>query len=295
MNSIFETIEGTVDPKYLLVRDNPRFHEQKLFLESLWQVFLPYADPKFKNELALQFHPRFWEMYLACTLLELGFDLVPRNSAYGPDIQINLHDKRVWIEATAPDAGFGGDVVPGYSELENSIQFIQVPEEQMILRLTNSFYKKCQRYEKYASSGLISNNDVFVIAINGFDIPHILGEDEIPYIVKSVLPFGNLTVSIDIEEMKPTEQFYQYRGHIQKKSGSEVPTKAFQDPSYSFVAGILYSTAELWNLPRSLGEDFLFVHNPTANQGLDKGWISRGRSTWVEDNQLRFKKNEESA
>jgi hypothetical protein len=295
MSNLFEPIQTATDQKYLLVRDDPRFHEQRLFLESLWSNFSPFADPDFKSQLAIQFHPRFWEMYLACTLNELGFNLIPRKSAYGPDIQIKLNDRSLWIEATAPDAGIGADAVPGYSNLEDSIEFIRVPEEQIILRLTNSFYKKCQRYNEYVSSGLISKNDIFVIGINGFDIPHILGEDEIPYIVKSVLPFGNLTVTIDIEKMEPMEEFYQYRGHIQKKSGANVPTKAFQDPSYSFVAGVLYSTAELWNHLPSLGEDFLFVHNPITNQELGKEWIKRGRSVWVEDNQLRFKKNGESA
>jgi hypothetical protein len=134
---------------------------------------------------------------------------------------------------------------------------------------------------------------VFVIAINGFDIPHIFSEDEIPYIVKSVLPFGDLTVTLDIKEMKPIDEFYAYRGHIQKRSGANVSTKAFQDPTYAFVSGVLYSTAELWNLPRCLGSDFLVVHNPIANQRLDKAWISRGRYFWVEDDQLRFKKDSE--
>ena len=295
MSTLFESIQVAFDKKYLLVRDDPRFHEQKLFLESLWRMISPFADPDFRSQLAIQFQPRFWEMYLACVLIEAGFELVPRVSSYGPDIQINLNNKRVWIEATAPDAGVGEDAVPGNSNFENSIQFIRVPEEQLILRLTNSFYKKCKRYEEYVSSGLVAKNDVFVIAINGFDIPYILTEDEIPYIVKSVLPLGNLTVTIDIDEMKPTDQFYQYRGHIQKKSGANVPTKAFQDPTYSFVAGVLYSTVELWNQPPSLGEDFLFVHNPTTRQGVDKDWIRRGRSLWVEDNQLRFKRNGESA
>lgn len=295
MSTLFEPMQAASEQKYLLVRDDPRFHEQRLFLESLWRVFSPFADPNFKSALALQFHPRFWEMYLACTLLETGFDLIPRKSASGPDIQIMLNHKRVWIEATAPNAGIGDDAVPGYSNFEDAIEVIEEPEEQMILRLTNSFYKKCNSYKRYVTSGLISKNDVFIIAINGFDIPHILGEDEIPYIVKSVLPFGNLTVTIDIDEMKPIDQFYQYRAHIQKKSGANVPTKAFQDSHYSFVAGVLYSTAELWNHPSSLGEDFLFVHNPIANQGLEKDWISRGRSVWVEDNELRFMKNAESA
>ena len=153
MNDLFESVKVASDEKYLHVRDDPRFHKQKIILESLWHMFCPFADPNFKSELAIQFHPRFWEMYLACTFIEIGFDLVPRKSAYGPDIQINLEDRSLWIEATAPGAGIGDDAVPGYSRLEDSIEFIRVPEEQMILRLTNSFYKKCQRYAEYVSNG----------------------------------------------------------------------------------------------------------------------------------------------
>jgi hypothetical protein len=272
MNYLFESVKDPKDQKYLLVRDDPRFHEQRVFLQNLWNVFSPFADPDFKSELAKQFHPRFWEMYLTCTLIDMGFNLIPRKSSYGPDIQIDLNGKSLWIEATAPNAGSGDDAVPGYSENE----VIQVPEEQIILRLTNSFYKKCKMYEEYVKSRLILKNDVYVIAINGFDVPHILGENEIPYIAKSVLPIGDFSVTFNIDEMRPIDEFYKYRGNIHKKSGANVSTKAFQDPNYSFVSGVLYSTAELWNLPASLGSDFIFVHNPIANQTLDKKSISRG-------------------
>ena len=233
-------------------------------------------------------------MYLACTLIEMGFDLVPRTSADRPDTQINFGSRSIWIEATASSAGIGDDAVPGYSEREDSIEWIRIPEEQMILRLTNSFYKKCQSYERHFSSGLISKNDVFVIAINGFDVPHIRPEDDIPYIVKFVLPFGDLTIAFDIKEMKLIDEFYKYRDHIQKRLGSPVPTTAFQNPSYSFVSGVIYSTAELWNLPACLGCDFLFVYNPLANQVLDKRWMGRGKYIWVEDDQLRFDKSSKS-
>jgi hypothetical protein len=294
MSTLFEAFQTPIDPKYSLVRDDPRFQEQKLFLENLWSVFAPFADPNYKSELANKFHPRFWEMYLACTLIEMGFQLIPRTSSYGPDIQINLNGRNLWIEATAPDAGTGDDAVPGYPNSDDFIQWTRVPEEQIILRLTNSLYKKCQKYHEYVSSGLVSENDLFVIAINGFDVPHISSEDEIPLIVKSVLPFGDLTITLDINEMKPTDEFYKYREYIQKKSGANVLTKTFQDPSYSFISGLIYSTAELWNRPIRLGEDFLFVHNPIANQILDKGWIGRGKYIWVEGDQLKFARSRDS-
>jgi hypothetical protein len=295
MSSLFQPIQAALDPKYLLARDDPRFHKEKLFLENLWDKFAPFADSDFGNQLALQFHPRFWEMYLASTFIEMGFDLVPHTSAYGPDIQINLKGKNLWIEAIAPDAGNGDDAVPmPQIYTGGDVEWMRVPEEQIILRLTNAFYKKCQKYQGYVSSGLIAKNDIYVIAVNGFDIPYAFGEDEIPYIVKSVFPFGNLTISLDMKDMKPVDEFYTYRGYIQKKSGANVPTIGFQNPSYSFVSGVLYSISELWNLPVSQGNDFLFIHNPLADQKLEKGWIGRGKSFWVEGDQLRFTKNSEN-
>lgn len=288
MNSLFEPLQSATDKKYLLVRSDSRFEEQRSFLESLWKKYRPFADPNFKSELASQFHPRFWEMYLSCAFLELGFDLLPRKSSYGPDIQIALNNKKVWVEATAPDEGNGDDAVPGYSNTSETIEWTRVPEEKIILRLTNSFFKKRKSFEEYISSGIVSENDICVIAINGFDIPHIFTETEIPYIVKSVLPFGDLSITLDINEMKPTNEFYTYRDNIQKRSGAPVSTKAFQDPANNFISGLLYSTAELWNLPSSLGFDFRFLHNPLAKQSLDKKWIGRGMEFWVENNQLKW-------
>jgi hypothetical protein len=292
MNNLFEPFQIATDGKYLAVRDDSRYFEQKSYLEELWQLFSPYADPHFKSELASQFQPRFWEMYLACGFIQLGFELIPRRSSYGPDIQIKLNNRNIWIEATAPDAGKGADALILH---DSSEAFIQVPEEQIILRLANSISKKCQKYAEYISSNTISANDAYVIALNGFNIPYAFADDEIPYIVKSVLPFGNLTVTYDFQSEKVIKQFYQYRNHIQKKSKSKVPTTTFQDPAYSFISGVIYSRAELWNLPTTIGDDFLFIHNPIATPGLEKQWFGRGVSFWLEDNQLKYISNSRSA
>jgi hypothetical protein len=88
MSTLFSPDQVATDQKYLLVRDDPRFYEQRLFLESLWTKFSPFADPNFKSELAVCFQARFWEMYLACALLEMGLNLIPRKSVNGPDLLI---------------------------------------------------------------------------------------------------------------------------------------------------------------------------------------------------------------
>ena len=286
MINLFEPFQNISDQRYILARDDPRFHKEKEFLERLWSVFEPFADPDFKSELAKQFQPRFWEMYLACTFIEAGFNLIPRKCSYGPDIHFKYNRKNFWVEATAPDAGSGIDAVPGYPE---GCNVIRVPEEQILLRLTNSIHEKSQKYIEYLDLGLISGEDIYIIAINGYDIPSIRQSDEIPFIVKSVLPFGNLTVTIDIDKMKSIDTFYSYRGYIKKRSGANVPTKTFQNPDFSYISGIIFSIADLWNLPQSLGCDFLFVHNPLAKHRIDLDWLCKGKVFWVEENQLKFK------
>jgi len=84
-------------------------------------------------------------------------------------------------------------------------------------------------------------------------------------------------------------RFYQFRGHLQKKSGTNISTRIFQNPAYSFISGILYSKVDLWNKPTSLGDDFIFLHNPLASQKLDIGWLNKGRYIWLEDNQIKSK------
>lgn len=285
MDNLFVPYQSGNDKRYLLVRDDSRFLDQKAYLENLWQIFSPFADSDFKSELSYQFHPRFWEMYLACALLQNGFELIPRHSPNSPDIHIRFQDRDVWIEATAPDAGIGADAL---APIDNSVGFIKVPEEQIILRLTNSIQKKCQKYQEYVSLGLISSNDVYLLGINGFDIPFsLMDKGDIPFIAKSVFPFGDMVVTIDTGQDKVIDQGYKYRKHIQKKSSSFVPTTTFQDPSYSFLSGIIYSRAELWNLPRFFGDDFLYVQNPIADQKLETNWLGCGMAFWLEGRQLK--------
>jgi hypothetical protein len=83
--------------------------------------------------------------------------------------------------------------------------------------------------------------------------------------------------------MKPIDTFFSYRGHIQKRSRAYVSTKAFQNPDFSSISGIIFSIADLWNLPNRLGDDFLFVHNPIAEHKLDIDWLGKGKVFWLEE------------
>ena len=120
------------DPILKRILPDPRYREDIQFLESIWCFYEPYADANFSIEIKKHFHARFWEMYLAYSLAELGFQLVPPESNRRPDICVLLDDKNVWIEATVPSAGSGDDAVPQLDLLEDTLEFVVVPEEKIV-------------------------------------------------------------------------------------------------------------------------------------------------------------------
>lgn len=281
---LFDASLENTDPKYRIVRDDPRYQDLKKYIEKLWTKFHPFADNSFQADIAWQFHPHFWEMYLGCALLELGFDLTPRETKDGPDLKAKFRGKTVWVEATAPDKGSGDDAVP-----EPIIdQITEVPEEKVLLRFTNSVYEKKIKLQEYILKGIVKPDEIYIVAINGFLVPYSSPRDEIHSIVKAVLPIGKESITFNLDTFEFINSSYQYRSEIEKHSGSQVPTTAFQNRDFAGISGIIYSNAELWNLPYSFGSDFLFVHNPLATNKIDHGWLKIGKYYWVEDDILRW-------
>src|SRR6266542_2240410 len=72
------------DPAYLSTRDHPRGGESTYFVEELWRRFYHLSYSPFREDARTHFHQRFWEMYLAVTLLEHDFDL-KRYGDEGPE------------------------------------------------------------------------------------------------------------------------------------------------------------------------------------------------------------------
>ena len=79
-----------------------------------------------------------------------------------------------------------------------------------------SFYfshtKKFKQYNSYRSEGIINAAD-FYITINGGRIRYSLLAPTLPYIVLSVLPFGDLAFAFDKESGK-VNSFHQYRDAV---------------------------------------------------------------------------------
>jgi len=95
------------DQQYNTIRDSPGWYPMRIrsFMEDLWRKYRPYADRNFRQQLQVDLDSRFWEMYLACILLEYSIPLSLSRADARPDILIENENGRTWIEAIAPTSG----------------------------------------------------------------------------------------------------------------------------------------------------------------------------------------------
>ena len=218
-----------------------------------------------------KFFSRFWEMYLVTSFLEDEFCLLKKKTE-GPDIKIKLEDRIIWVEAVAPGPGVetSNDRVP---DLEYGVAR-EVPDEQMKLRLTNAFREKFCKYKNYREKDLVKEEDDYVIAINGYLIGSGRNEREVPRIVRTLFPIGNMVYHIRVpnnfdQRAEIVEQSHEYQREIVKCEGSRVPTDPFLNDEYAGVSTVLYSDCCLFNFDysgnsnhRRLSRSFTLVHNP---------------------------------
>jgi len=145
----------------VIIHPLPLELETARFIEELWSQFYQLADPLFREDARNHFLQRFWEMYLAVTLIEQGFDL-HRQGDEGPEFYAVVGNSRIWFEAIAPFPGIGPDQVPQ----PISDEFSEVPIEKILLRFTNAFDEKRKRYAAALEKGIVSAEDFYVLAIN---------------------------------------------------------------------------------------------------------------------------------
>ncbi|GAI40704.1 unnamed protein product, partial [marine sediment metagenome] len=206
------------DELYRIIRDENRGVKYKSYMENLWEMYHPYADSDFPMQLPQDFHARFWEMYLTCTLICNSFKVVPKQTrSKGPDIKVGNASITIWIEAVTPTSGDPSK--PDSVSYPRMGVAQQVPDEQIILRYCSAIHDKYfDKYFKYLEDGIIRIEDCYVIALNGCKIPWPGSDYEPPRIVRSVLPFGWQVVTVDTSSHKVVNRGYQYRAYLRKAS-----------------------------------------------------------------------------
>ena len=249
--------------------------EIRATLEDLWSVYEPYADPNFVGEFAREPEVRFWEMYIACQLLEAGRELMPTsqrpNLGGQPDICVLDRGRRIWIEAVAPDVGAAGpDQVVSPVPINEGGGLMPAPERQAQLRFTSALWTKTQKIEKYMQEGVIAPDEVALVAIGAGRFGLYISEHPFPSIVSSVFPIGQEVFVFDTARDEIVRQEFEPSLQIARAAGS-IPRTAFLDPRFNKVSGLIWSRACIGNMMRS-DRPISFVHNPCADVAMAEKW-----------------------
>lgn len=279
-----------IDPAYngIVENDHPEAIKAKKFCLELWKCFEKYADEHFVAQIKIDFYARFWEMYLTCALQENGF-LVSCPKP-GPDLLLSYEKLNIWVEAIAPGNGSESseDKVP---KLKAKIAQ-EVPTEQIILRYRSAIAEKSKKYRGYIEKNIIAKGDPFIIAVNGCKVRSARTELNPPRIVRSVFPIGDKCITVDKYSGNPIDTGFCFKKSISKASGAQVSTDIFLDEKYSYISGILFSVSDCCNRPDVKGDDFILIHNPTAENPVPQGLLGIGceyvAELSVDEYKLRF-------
>ncbi|MGA7953899.1 MAG: hypothetical protein WCA07_10310 [Gloeobacterales cyanobacterium] len=274
-SDIFEA-DGT-DKFFIALKDevNPECAKAKILTQNLWEETHSYLDSNLANELRSQFPQRFWEMYLVAVLLDSGKEL-EKGRSEGPDICIKSADlPKIWVEAVAVSPGNGANAVQ-----ESMLEVVRsVPDDPIKLRLLSVFNTKSKQFKKYREKNLICDEEPCVIAINAAQVPSVILDDyDVPRIVKSLLPLGNPTITVNSQTSAIIDSSYAYQDSVSKASGIQIETTHFVNPEYSGISAVIYSHVDVFNL----SHEMLLFHNPLARNPLPLGFLRSGYEYWFD-------------
>jgi len=274
-----------LDPAYLLQGWASTRAEIRARIEELWRVYQPYADANFHREFKTRFAERAWELYLGAALLLRGHKL-QKVGRRGPDLKVILDAGPVWIEAVVTTPGEGPDRVPEYDDVE----IHNVPEDEMLLRITNALATKKGVYDKYVADGVVDPKTPFIIAVNRSPLHYL--DAMIPLALKSLYGVGHLQISIQLDKPTPekAKQSWTHRPLLQKRSGGDVSMRFFQDRANSGISAVFYCVNSIVNSPTAedvIGDDIVVVYNDLASSPVPGGFPDFGQHWKVIGDELR--------
>ena len=248
---------------------------QRELCNNLYSKYKPFSDNDFKGKFMEQFYPAFWEMDLACTLMDSGFQLSEEYSGNrGPDIcLINSKENRVWIEAICVNTATS----PKGRSLGHEDHTMIIDSEKTMLRLTHAISKKDKKHKEYLKNDICKKGEPFIIAINGSLLTPGPGLDELtPRIVKAVFEGGRDEILFNRNDGNCAERQLSYRQTIPKDNGEKICINYFRLKNYSNISALLYSESNIWYRPAELGSDYVIVHNPAADCPVKEGFFQFG-------------------
>jgi hypothetical protein len=208
----------------------------------------------------------------------LGFPLrrpnLRKSGESEPDFCVMYQERAIWIEAVCPSpAGIPASYLQ--PPRRGEITFKPVLSTELLLRFTSVLTDKRKKLTAYMRSGVISENDCTVVAINSCRLydwrPDDVGHSGFPLAVEAVFPVGPLTYPISVDGRPDGEPTNVPRYEITKPdSDSSVPTDNFLNPDYAVVSTIL-ACYHKYTVSRTGNTSLTLVHNPLAVNRLPRG------------------------
>jgi len=270
MESFFLNKTKNEDRLYSQIRGYSKRAEIKKQIECFWEKYRKYAPVSEQHFLSKiqkkgQFKQHWWEMILAIGLLNIGIKIQKKSSEEGPDIIIEKPLK-TYIEAVAPKMGETKDKLP---EMQWDGVF-DPPKKQFLLRLTSSFCYKYNKFKQYIKKGLVSTNDICIIAISICNLDQYGSLMDSP--CDAPLQFlaggaGTLVIS------SKGDSFIRFTPIIEKANRSPIKLDYFFSTDYSEISAVIYSNVDLLNCPDSPEQSFVIVKNPFAKNPIPKGFF----------------------
>lgn len=245
------------DIDYKPIRDLPHNKPYRAFVEDLWTRYKPSGDGEaFLKDAKRQFRQRFWEMYLYCALIDQGIT-VNKTGKAGPDFSFEVLGRKYWVEAIVPTAGTGIDQAP----VQQLGRANYVQEEQIKLRYTQAIDTKFKKWNSWKRKSKVSDDDGYIIAINGRGIPDADCDLGYPYIIQSLYPIGRIAYNIDKNSLEVSEPYLLREDNVKKQNGVLINTAWFIDKKYAQISAVIHSFAGFTSGELPLGGDFILVHN----------------------------------
>jgi hypothetical protein len=263
---IYKKDHPEFDPEYILQHCYRQRKETRDWLETVWTSYKKYAEPNFLEQLRMKgrFHSFSWHMYLASVILGKNYKL-QSNKGAGPDLQIQIGDKSIWVEATVTTPGDDKNA-SGFPKSGSIYDGL----DPRVARISNALTKKHKKYlEKYLGP-ICGENEPFIIAINGSQTNTL---DESRAAEATVYGRGNDIIK-RMSNGKMKGGFYEPRDSFKIYKDKEqvtIPTNYFCNDSYKEISGIIYCEQHVINANnynRTPEENLYLLLNPYAKNNI---------------------------
>jgi hypothetical protein len=267
LNNIKEQ-HPNLDPYFLATCVIP---DRRILFENSYKNYREYQDTNFLKEITTRFHQRTWEMFLGDLLLRKNKKLKRDRKDSDPDIQILTKKGLIHIECVAITHGDPNDPnrVPEMYVANNikDIRVSDVPEEKILLRITNALAEKFKQYEKRIKSKRIKENEPYVIAVNTGALGH---PQDLPYILKAVFAIGYqaLRLRVNGKRVENPASHWTKRKAVSKINKEEVDMTFFEDETHKNISAVIYSNETVLHHLKDPSQEVVIVHNPFATNPI---------------------------